>query len=73
MKRSIMAKQPRASDDDKPATLKIDILGMELERKSPHCLSPIHRLDANRRQAIRDKHRARYLVSKKKPGRSSTQ
>jgi len=62
-----MAKKPAdSSDDEKPKTYTVDILGYELEHNSPHWLSPVHRFPpAEKRQEIRDKHRARHLATKK--------
>jgi hypothetical protein len=64
-----MAKQP-----DKPEKYSIDILGIELEQNLPNWLSPAGKGDKSavpapkisedRKQEIRDKHRARYLRSK---------
>ena len=59
-----MAK-PNKPDDDKPETLKVDILGMELATGAPHWLHPVHsRPPKERQQEIRDKHRAKAKARK---------
>jgi HK97 family phage prohead protease/HK97 family phage major capsid protein len=47
--------------NDKPKTIPIDILQMEVDQKSPHWLNPVVRFEGSaRREAIRAKHRAAH-------------
>src|SRR5262245_61056864 len=57
-----------ADDEDEPATLHIDILSMELEKKLPHWLDPTQR-DPAKFDAIREKHRAKWEAEQKKKRR----
>ena len=59
------AKPKKPKDDDKPETYEIDILGLEMQRGSPHWLSGERARRASagisekRKKEIRDKHRAK--------------
>jgi hypothetical protein len=72
-----MATKPKPADDEPIKKEYIDILGMELEQNLPNWLSPAGKgettdkppkaeLSEDRKQQIRDKHRARHRAEQKK-------